>query len=173
LTSNQAVLTGLGYAPAANVDPGLLNPWGISSSPSSPFWVSDNGANQSTLYNTTGVKQGLTVTIPGPPTGQVFNNGGASDFKVGAIRANFIFATEDGTIAARPAGAASATTVATTANAVYKGAITAPAGSSTRPIFFAAEKSTYSTAVSPPLLCRVLSRILPCRRGMRRSTCRL
>ena len=62
--------------------------------------------------------------MAGPPTGQVFNNGGANDFKVGGIggiRANFIFATENGTIAARPAGANSATTVATTAGAVYKG----------------------------------------------------
>ena len=31
VTSNQGILTGLGYAPAANVDPDLLNPWGISS----------------------------------------------------------------------------------------------------------------------------------------------
>lgn len=121
VTSSQAVLTGLGYAPAANVDSDLLNPWGISSSASSPFWVSDNGAGLATLYNGAGVKQALKVTIPGPPTGQVFNNGGANDFKVGAIRANFIFATENGTIAARPAGLSSATTVATTAGAVYKG----------------------------------------------------
>ena len=28
---------------AANTDPNLVNPWGISSSPGSPFWVSDNG----------------------------------------------------------------------------------------------------------------------------------
>jgi len=124
VTSNQAVLTGLGYSAAAHVDTSLLNPWGVSYGPASPFWVSDNGSNQSTLYNTTGVKQGLTVTIPGAPTGQVFNNGGANDFKVGGvggIRANFIFATENGTIAARPAGANSATTVATTSGAVYKG----------------------------------------------------
>ena len=121
VTSSQAVLTGLGYAPAAHVDASLLNPWGVSYGPATPFWVSDNGAGVSTLYNTTGVKQALTVTIPGSPTGQVFNNGGANDFKVGAIRANFIFATENGTIAARPAGATSATTVATTSGAVYKG----------------------------------------------------
>jgi uncharacterized protein (TIGR03118 family) len=136
VTNNQSVLTGLGYAPAANVDTSLVNPWGISHSATSPFWISDNGAGLSTLYNTTGVKQGLVVTIPpaagnpppGTPTGQVNNIGGANDFKVGGAKSNFIFATEDGTIAARAAGTA-ATTVATTPNAVYKGlAIGSPNG---------------------------------------------
>src|SRR5262245_32098455 len=32
-------------------DPNLVNPWGISESGSSPFWVSDNNAGVSTLYN--------------------------------------------------------------------------------------------------------------------------
>ena len=128
VTSNQAVLTGLGYAAAANVDTSLLNPWGISHSATSPFWISDNGANLSTLYNSTGVKQGLVVTIPGPPTGQVNNIGGANDFKVGGAKSNFIFATEDGTIAARAAGTV-ATTMHTTPGAVYKGlAIGSPNG---------------------------------------------
>jgi uncharacterized protein (TIGR03118 family) len=114
VTSNQAL------APAANLDTSLINPWGISHSATSPFWISDNGTNLSTLYNGAGVKQGLVVTIPGPPTGQVNNIGGANDFKVGGAKSNFIFATEDGTIAARAAGTA-ATTVATTPGAVYKG----------------------------------------------------
>ncbi len=120
VTNNQSVLTGLGYSPAANVDPSLVNPWGISHSATSPFWISDNGANLSTLYNGAGVKQGLVVSIPGPPTGQVNNIGGANDFKVAGVKSNFIFATEDGTIAARAAGTA-ATTMHTTPGAVYKG----------------------------------------------------
>jgi uncharacterized protein (TIGR03118 family) len=120
VTSNQAVLTGLGYGAAAHVDTSLVNPWGISHSATSPFWVSNNGTNLSTLYNTTGVKQGLVVTIPGPPTGQVNNIGGANDFKVGGVKSNFIFATEDGTIAARASGT-TATTMHTTPGAVYKG----------------------------------------------------
>ena len=86
-------------------DPDLVNPWGISHSPTSPFWVSDNGTGLSTLYNGAGVKQGLVVTIPPPaggtppsaPTGQVFN--GTGSFQVNAgLPALFIFATEDGTI---------------------------------------------------------------------------
>ncbi len=114
VTSNQAL------APAAHLDTSLINPWGISHSATSPFWVSDNGTNQSTLYNTTGVKQGLVVTIAGPPTGQVNNIGGANDFKVAGTKSNFIFATEDGTIAARAVGT-TASTMATTTGAVYKG----------------------------------------------------
>jgi uncharacterized protein (TIGR03118 family) len=90
-------------------DPNLKNPWGLAANPTGPWWVSDNGTGVSTLYNGSGTKLGLTVTIPpsptsttgGTPTGIVFN--GSSDFvvsqagKSGAGR--FIFATEDGTIA--------------------------------------------------------------------------
>ena len=34
-------------------DPNLVNPWGVSSSSTSPFWVSDQGTNTSTLYAVT------------------------------------------------------------------------------------------------------------------------
>src|SRR6185437_7874232 len=30
-------------------DPNLVNPWGLSSSPTSPLWVSDNGTDKTTL----------------------------------------------------------------------------------------------------------------------------
>jgi hypothetical protein len=30
-------------------DPALVNPWGVSESATSPFWLSDQGANESTL----------------------------------------------------------------------------------------------------------------------------
>ena len=43
-------------------DPDLINPWGVSFSPSGPFWVSDNGTGKSTLYNSVGAKQGLVVS---------------------------------------------------------------------------------------------------------------
>jgi hypothetical protein len=35
---------------AALTDPNLQNPWGISHSPTSPFWVSDQRTNITTLY---------------------------------------------------------------------------------------------------------------------------
>src|SRR5258708_37303389 len=34
---------------AATTDPNLVNPWGMSRSSSSPWWVSDNGTGVSTL----------------------------------------------------------------------------------------------------------------------------
>src|SRR6201990_1972343 len=34
-------------------DPDLKNPWGISFSPTSPLWVSNQGTNSSTLYTLT------------------------------------------------------------------------------------------------------------------------
>ena len=88
---------------ASVIDPSLQNPWGISAGPSTPMWVSDNGAGVTTLYRGDGSKVPLTVVIPpgagsgeaqGTPTGTVFNGNGA------AFRGDrFLFATEDGTIA--------------------------------------------------------------------------
>src|SRR5436190_19200835 len=115
-TDSNANLIALGYPTTNNPDnPDLINPWGISHSSTSPFWLSDNGAGKSTLYNGAGVKQALIVTIPTPPsqtpgtatpTGQVFN-GNTSAFVVSngttSGSANFIFATEDGTISGRSA----------------------------------------------------------------------
>src|SRR5260221_5198257 len=71
---------------AAVLDPHLVNPWGISESAGSPFWISDNNAGVATLYNVTGANppvsiNSLVVSIPTPvdplgsdgtPTGTVF-----------------------------------------------------------------------------------------------------
>ncbi|TMF46049.1 MAG: TIGR03118 family protein, partial [Chloroflexi bacterium] len=71
---------------ASVIDPSLQNPWGISAGPSTPMWVSDNGAGVTTLYRGDGSKVPLTVVIPpgagsgeaqGTPTGTVFNGNGA------------------------------------------------------------------------------------------------
>jgi hypothetical protein len=53
---------------AEKTDTNLVNPWGIATSPTSPFWVSDNHAGVSTLYDGNGVASALVVTIP-PPSG--------------------------------------------------------------------------------------------------------
>ena len=87
-------------------DPNLKNAWGIARGTTSPWWVSDSMAGVSTLYNGSGVKVPLTVTIPhtpetaiGSPTGQVFN--GSNDFAVAPGKpASFIFVSLDGTISA-------------------------------------------------------------------------
>src|ERR1017187_9313307 len=88
---------------SANTDANLVNAWGMSFSPSGPWWVSDNGTGLSTLYNASGTPQELVVTIPsgngvdpGAPTGQVYN--GTTDFKIVGTPAHFLFAGEDGTI---------------------------------------------------------------------------
>ena len=66
-------------------DGDLVNGWGIVASPTTPWWVSDNGTRKSTLYNgNTGAKLGLIVTIPGHPTGIVFN--GSADGLQGPCR---------------------------------------------------------------------------------------
>jgi len=99
-------------------DSDLINPWGISFSGSSPFWVSDNGTGKATLYNGAGQKQGLVVTMPGtdPITGQVFN--GTSSFN-GDL---FLFASENGNINGwRGALGTDAEQLSSVSNAVYKG----------------------------------------------------
>jgi uncharacterized protein (TIGR03118 family) len=109
-------------------DPNLVNPWGLSSSPTSPLWVSDNGTDKTTLY-TGGVSGSpasivpLVVSIPGggAPTGQVFNS--TSDFQLPTGgKAFFIFAGEDGDLSAwNPAQGTSALLVVPSRGAVYKG----------------------------------------------------
>ncbi len=61
---------------AAITDPLLINPWGVSFSPTSPFWVSNAGSSTSTLYAVTGSsavsKAALEVHTPTPPSGQAW-----------------------------------------------------------------------------------------------------
>jgi uncharacterized protein (TIGR03118 family) len=108
--------------PAPKTDSRLVNPWGLSRSSSSPWWVSDNGTGLSTLYNAAGTAQALVVTVPGAPTGTVFN--GSADFELAAGKpARFLFASEDGTISGWNTGVqpTQAVVVVTTPGAVYKG----------------------------------------------------
>lgn len=98
---------------AAFTDRYLVNPWGISFSSTSPFWVSDNVTGVSTLYNGKGLPfppppaSPLVVTIPpvsasgqGTPTGTVFN--GTTGFVItqgtSSGPARFLFDTLDGTL---------------------------------------------------------------------------
>jgi len=101
------VLTADQTGVAPNTDPNLVNPWGMSFSPTGPFWTSDKGTGKSTLYDSNGVPQSLVVTIPpatgtgkGQPTGTVFN--GSTDFVITrngkSGPASFLFCTSDGTI---------------------------------------------------------------------------
>jgi len=106
-------------------DPGLVNAWGLSYAPTSPFWVSSNGTGEAQLYavnpaTQATTKQGLTVSIPGDGTvtGQAFNSN-ASAFG-GDL---FTFVSEDGTISGwRSALGTTAETLVPGSSAnVYKG----------------------------------------------------
>lgn len=101
-----------GSVPAVQTDPNLINPWGVSYGPTSPFWISDNGTGLTSIDSLT--VAGVTLNVippvtiapaspgegPSAPTGQVFNSfasSGAFSLQNGSP-ATFLFATEDGTI---------------------------------------------------------------------------
>ena len=115
-------------------DPGLVNAWGLSYSPTSPFWVSSNGTGTADLYTVNPATQAtakaaLTVNIPGAgtPTGQVFNSNAAAAFG-GDV---FLFVSEDGTVSGwRGALGTNAETLVAGSDAnVYKGSAFATIGS--------------------------------------------
>jgi uncharacterized protein (TIGR03118 family) len=87
---------------ADRVDPKLVNAWGLTSTPGSPWWVADNGSDFSTLYQGTGAKVALEVQVHNAPTGTVANPNPGTNFVVqedgrsGSSR--FIFDTEEGKI---------------------------------------------------------------------------
>jgi uncharacterized protein (TIGR03118 family) len=118
---------------APTIDPNLKNPWGLTRSSGSPWWVGNNNSGTSTLYDGKGNPQNFFpdphpdsngnginspfnnfVMVPPPgfapgtqsaPTGVVFN-GSPTDFLVApGKQAIFIFATEDGTISGWNPGA--------------------------------------------------------------------
>lgn len=108
-------------------DTNLVNPWGLSISPTSPWWVSDNATGLSTLYNGTGQIQSLVVTIPtasgqgtGTPSGTVYNPS-TTDFKIHGFTTPFLFSTEDGTVSGWYAGTVAFIAVNNNNGAVYKG----------------------------------------------------
>jgi uncharacterized protein (TIGR03118 family) len=156
-----AFLTADQTGKAPNVDPKLINPWGISFSSTGDFWVSDNNSGFSTLYNTTGVPQSLIVTIPpvggatsGTPTGTVFN--GTTGFVITqgtkSSPALFLFDSEDGSISgwAPTVNATSAVTAVDNSGSgsIYKSMELALNGSSTFLYvcnFFAAKVEVYDS----------------------------
>ena len=101
------------------VDTNLLNPWGLTASATSPFWVSDNGKGVSTLYADDTVAKTFTInprvvfiptpsnptcTIPpavacGAPTGVVFNIAPASPpaFQISGLNSSSVGVTKAST----------------------------------------------------------------------------
>jgi uncharacterized protein (TIGR03118 family) len=107
---NQTNLVSNTVGAAPVTDPQLINPWGLSRSSGSPWWISDNATGFSTLYNGAGVKQSLIVIIPpadpnnkntptGTPTGTIANSSQTDFLLAPGKPAAFLFSTIDGTIA--------------------------------------------------------------------------
>jgi uncharacterized protein (TIGR03118 family) len=84
---------------AARTDPNLVNAWGLTASATSPWWVSDNGTDLSTLYRGDGTPQALVVKVAGGPTGTVFNPTAGFVLPTGG-KALFLFDSEDGIVRA-------------------------------------------------------------------------
>jgi uncharacterized protein (TIGR03118 family) len=140
-TQTNLVSNTSGVAPVT--DPQLVNPWGLSRSSSSPWWISDNATGLSTLYNGAGAKQSLVVTIPqadpnnkntplGTPTGTIANSSPTDFLLAPGKPAAFLFSTIDGTIAgwnptvalaqgAAPPSTQAVTVVKTTDGSSYTG----------------------------------------------------
>jgi uncharacterized protein (TIGR03118 family) len=98
---------------APDVDPALVNPWGLALGPATPLWSANAGSSTSTLYtlapgsSSAATVPAVRVTIPGSaphapglPTGQVFNGGNGFVEHRGDASApgRFIFATITGNI---------------------------------------------------------------------------
>ena len=96
-----------GSVPADNIDPNLIDGWGVAFNPNGNVWVNSAVAGKSVLYDGNGVPNSLVVSIPaatgggqGIPTGIVFSS--SNDFEVTNGTATgpsrFIFASLTGSI---------------------------------------------------------------------------
>ena len=153
---------------AAVMDTNLVNPWGISFSATSPFWISDNGSGLSTLYNGTGAIQSLVVTIP-PPAGQpgpaapsgTIANTVPGFLAASNVTAHFLFSTEDGTISAWSSGTQAVLKVDySMSNAVFKGLAAGSVGGSNfiyAPDFHNGQVDVFDTNYLPVTLASAFS----------------
>jgi uncharacterized protein (TIGR03118 family) len=123
---------GAGVLPESSV----VNAWGLVAGPTTPWWISDNATDKSTLYNVTTNSIPLVVGVGGGPTGIVFHNATTdpTNFVLPAGgSARFIFASEDGVIRGWNGGPAAQIPVQDTVpGAIYKGLAIAGTGSAAR-----------------------------------------
>ena len=114
---------------ATITDPLLQNSWGLTASPVSPFWISNQGSSTSTLYavvgpttvtKVTAVNANGFVAIPTTGTGPQGPTGIVSNSSAAFQSDHFIFANLNGTISGWSSGVTS-TVQATTPGAVYTG----------------------------------------------------
>jgi uncharacterized protein (TIGR03118 family) len=147
----QVNLVSSGYVSAPVIDPKLVNPWGVSASPTSPIWISNQGTNTSTLYSISkalaGTGSPFVVAIPTTgasasqgPTGQAFNSGTGFSIPAasGTVPSRFIFANLNGTISGwnpgSTGGTANAVIAVSTPGAVYTGLAVATVPVPTNPL---------------------------------------
>jgi len=123
--------------PGTITDKNLVNAWGLTAGPTTPWWVADNGTNVSTLYTGAGAIVPLVVDVGEAPTGTVFNS--TTGFKLSnGNPARFLFSSEAGVISGWNGGT-KAETIAdlSPADAVFKGL--AIAATSAGPRLFATD----------------------------------
>ena len=105
-----------GAVSAANTNPNLINPWGLSIG--TDFWIDAAGSGLSLVTDASG-NPSFSVAIPpaastsahGAPSGTVFNPDDTVFMIPNSTSASFLFATLDGTIAAWNANTTPAVTV--------------------------------------------------------------
>ena len=99
------------------VDANLVNPWGLSRSSTTPWWVSDAGSGFATIIEGTGTVSKETITVP-PASG----TGAGSPTGTVAVGSAFVFVTLDGTISEWTSGASAVIKVNNSSKgAVYTG----------------------------------------------------
>ena len=119
-----------GAVAGTRVDVNLMNPWGLAAGPTTPWWVANNATDTATIYTADGTPAPLVVTVPGSPTGEVFNE--SDRFAVCSGKqcspSRFIFAGEDGVLVAwapdvppPPLSTAAFVVFTSSDDAVYKG----------------------------------------------------
>ncbi len=133
-------------------DPSLIDPWGMSFSTTSPYWVTNHGKGNTTVYTNSNTTTGVTISAtivtippaaggssPSAATGQV-QNSTTGFLLANGTKASFIFCTEDGTVSAWNGGTVATVMIDNSAaGAVYKGMAIATNG--TAPMLYLANFS--------------------------------
>jgi len=130
-------------------DPNMVNPWGLYTTATSPFWVNDAGTGLATVYTSVGVPNATTKpaiatsakgATPAPVTGGVANATGG--FMIQGKVPNFIFATTQGTISGYVSSISTAISQLAADNsskgAVYYGLAISATTTSATPMLYAA-----------------------------------
>jgi uncharacterized protein (TIGR03118 family) len=168
-----------GAVPAECLDPNLVNAWGLAASPTSPWWVSDNGTGKASLYRVDLIAPPppalhcpstfTAFTVPGAagpsaPTGMVRNGGTGFVVNNGGTgspsSAAFIMASEDGTISAFRGNPIVVVVNKSASGAVYKGLAIAT-GTATGDFLYATNFSAGTVDVFNSTFAQVNSALPP------------